>query len=221
MKKKIVITIAVVLIVILIALGLYFLLNKENDNIKFKNEYEKLNSQKGYLDIEIPKDNNVKYASFDELMEFLNNGTGIVYFGFPECPWCRNALPVLLESAKENEIQNIYYFNAKPIRDEKELKDGKIVTNKEGTKEYYELVDKLKNNLGSYEGLGDDSIKRLYFPTAVFVMGGKIVGTHIGTVDSQEDPSKPLTKNQKQELLDIYNENINKIYGTCDTEKSC
>lgn len=220
MKKKIII-ISVVIIIILVVLGLCFLLNKETDNIKFKNEYESLNNQKGYLDIEIPKDNNVKYASFDELMDFLENGTGIVYFGFPECPWCRNALPVLLEAAKENEIKNVYYYNAKPIRDEKELKDGKIVTNKKGTKEYYKLIDKLKDNLGAYEGLNDESIKRLYFPTAVFVMGGKIVGVHIGTVDSQEDPSKALTKKQRQELLDIYNENINKIYGTCDTEKSC
>lgn len=221
MKKKIVITIAVVLIVILIALGLYFLLNKETDNIKFKNEYEKLNSQKGYLDIEIPKDNNVKYASFDELMEFLNNGTGIVYFGFPECPWCRNALPVLLKAAKDNEVSNFYYYNAKSIRDEKVLKDGKVVTNKKGTDEYYKLLDKLSDVIGPYQGLNDDSIKRLYFPTAVFVMGGKIVGFHEGTVDSQEDPSKSLTSKQEKELLNIYNENIEKIYGFCDTEKSC
>ncbi len=221
MKKKTIIIITVVLVILIVITGLYFLLNKETDNIKFKQEYESLNSKKGYLDIEIPKDNNIKYVSFDELMDVLEDGTGIIYFGFPECPWCRNALPVLLEAAKENEIQNVYYFNAKSIRDDKELKDGKIVTNKEGTKEYYELVDRLKDNLGVYEGLEDDSIKRLYFPTVVFVMGGKVVGTHIGTVDSQKDPSKHLTKKQKQELLNIYNENINKIYGTCDTEKSC
>ena len=221
MKKKTIIIITVVLVILIVITGLYFLLNKETDNIKFKQEYESLNSKKGYLDIEIPKDNNIKYVSFDELMDVLEDGTGIIYFGFPECPWCRNALPVLLEAAKENEIQNVYYFNAKSIRDDKELKDGKIVTNKEGTKEYYELVDRLKYNLGVYEGLEDDSIKRLYFPTVVFVMGGKVVGTHIGTVDSQKDPSKHLTKKQKQELLNIYNENINKIYGTCDTEKSC
>ena len=219
MKKKIIIIATIV--VVLLTVGItYFIINNK-DSIKFKKEYEKLNNQKGYLDITIPSDNNVKYATFDELMEFLNSGTGILYLGFPECPWCRNALPVLLEAAKENEIQNVYYFNAKPIRDEKELKDGKIIAKKEGTKEYYKLVDQLKDYLGPYEGLEDDSIKRIYFPTAVFVMGGKVVGLHVGTVDSQEDPSKALTKKQKQELLDIYNQNINKIYGTCDTKSSC
>jgi len=221
MNKKTIITIITILIIFILIISVYFIFYKQTDNIKFKNEYETLNNQKGYLDIDIPKDNNVKYADFDELMEFLDNGTGIVYFGFPECPWCRNALPVLLKAAKENEISNVYYFNAKSIRDEKELKDGKIVTKKKGTKEYYELIDRLKDHLGVYEGLEDNNLKRLYFPTAVFVMGGKIVGTHIGTVDSQEDPSKHLTKKQEKELMKIYNENIKKIYGTCDTEKSC
>lgn len=221
MSKKTIITLLTIIILFILIIGLYFIFYKQLDNIKFKNEYEILNKQKGYLDIDIPKDNNVKYANFDELMEFLDEGTGIVYFGFPECPWCRNALPVLLKTAKENEINNVYYFNAKTIRDEKELKNGKIITTKKGTKEYYKLVEKLKDHLGVYEGLEDSHIKRLYFPTVVFVMGGKIVGTHIGTVDSQKDPSKHLTKKQENELTDIYNANIKKIYGTCDTKKSC
>lgn len=219
MKKKIIIIVAIIIVLLIIGITYYILNN--NDSTKFKNEYEKLNNQKGYLDITIPKDNNVKYATFDETMDFLNNGTGILYLGFPECPWCRNALPVLLEAAKDNEIENVYYYNAKPIRDEKELKDGKIIIKKEGTKDYYKLVDKLKDHLGPYEGLDDESVKRIYFPTAVFVMGGKVVGIHIGTVDSQKDPSKGLTKKQKQELLDTYNQNIMKIYGTCDTDSSC
>ncbi len=219
MKKKIIIIVAIIIVLLIIGITYYILNN--NDSTKFKNEYEKLNNQKGYLDITIPKDNNVKYATFDETMDFLNNGTGILYLGFPECPWCRNALPVLLEAAKDNEIENVYYYNAKPIRDEKELKDGKIIIKKEGTKDYYKLVDKLKDHLGPYEGLDDESVKRIYFPTAVFVMGGKVVGIHIGTVDSQKDPSKGLTKKQKQELLDTYNQNIKKIYGTCDTDSSC
>ena len=220
MKKSIII-ILVIIIVLAIGGGLFFLFNNKTDNVKFKNEYESLNGKGKYLEVSIPKDNNIKYATFDEVMDFLNDGTGILYLGFPECPWCRNAIPVLLEAAKKGEVEDVLYFNAKPIRDEKELKDGKIVTTKEGTKEYYKLVDKLKDVLGPYEGLNDDTIKRIYFPTVIFVEGGKIVGIHIGTVDSQKDPSKHLTKTQKEELLNIYSENIEKIYGICDKESSC
>jgi thiol-disulfide isomerase/thioredoxin len=224
MMKKIVVIIICVL-VLLTSVSCYFIFFKEkSDAVKFKEEYESLNgvkkdNGKTNMSIEISKDNPVKYSTFDDIMDVLDNGTGIIYFGFPECPWCRNAVPVLLEAAKEMEVENIYYFNALDIRDEKELKDGKVVTTKKGTKEYYKLVDKLSSVLTPYEGLEDDSIKRLYFPTAVFVMGGKIVGSHIGTVDSQEDPYKALTKKQKKELLNIYKENIEKIYGVCD--KNC
>ena len=217
---------AIVFIFVILGFLLFVILgdNATADEKHFKTEYESLNNKKNdnkktYPTVTIPKNNNVKYASFDEVMDFLDSGTGILYLGFPECPWCRNAVPVLIDRALENEVENIYYFNALSIRDIKELKDGKIVTTKKGTKEYYKLVDKLKDNLGAYEGLNDDSIKRIYFPTVVFVMGGKVVGTHIGTVDSQDNPYKPLTKKQKKELETIYDKNIDKIYGICD--ESC
>ena len=224
MKKKVIIIVSTIIVLALIGGGIYFMTKEKSDNVKFKEEYESLNGKKNdsgkkYLDVNIDKNNSVKYATYDELIKLLDSGTGVIYFGFPECPWCRNALPVLLKAAKETEMEEIYYFNAKDMRDTKELKDGKIVTTKEGTKEYYNLIDKLKDVLGPYDGLEDDSIKRLYFPTMVFVMGGKIVATHEGTVDSQEDPYVKLTEKQETELLDIYKENINKIYGTCD--KSC
>lgn len=225
MNKNIVIKLLIVLgVFLIIGIGLYIFLDDDitKDERAFKNEYENLNGQKNEngrtnIEVEIPKDNNIKYASSDEVMKFLDEGTGILYLGFPKCPWCRNIVPTLLETAKENEIEDIYYFNALSIRDEKKLdEDGNIITTKKGTKAYYKLVDRLKDQLTPYEGLNDESIKRLYFPTVIFVQSGKIVGSHIGSVDSQENPYKPLTKQQKKELKSIYTNNINKIYGTCD-----
>ena len=228
MDKKAVIKIAIILsIFIIIGIILYFILddNATVDEQRFKTEYEELNNKKNdkgkkYPIVSIPKDNNVIYASFDEVMELLDNGTGILYLGFPECPWCRNAIQVLIETAKDNEVDQIYYFNAESMRDEKTLDaNGKIVTTKKGTDEYYKLVDKLEDYLGPYEGLNDESIKRIYFPTVIFVMGGKVVGIHVDTVESQIDPYKKLTEKQQKELKQIYTNNINKIYGTCD--ESC
>jgi len=223
MKKMIVISVIVILLLVL-GLGIYYFVSKETpDNVKFKEEYEALNGEKLHgktaLTMNIPEDNNIKYASFDEIMEVLDSGTGVIYFGFPECPWCRNAVPVLIDAAKEMEIDTIYYFNAHEMRDVKELKNDEIITTKEGSKEYYELVEAMDEVLEPYEGLEDESIKRLYFPTMVFVMGGKIVDAHISTVDSQIDPYKGLTKEEEEELFSIYKEAINKIYGVCD--ESC
>ena len=225
MKKTIIKIIGLLGVVLIIGTILYVVFDDGgSDEKKFKEEYESLNGKKNdkgrtYPEVHIRKDNNITYADYDKTMEFLESGTGILYLGFPECPWCRSMVSILIDTAVQNEISDIYYFNALSIRDTKELKDGKIVTVKEGTDEYYKLVDKLSDYIGPYEGLEDESIKRIYFPTVIFVQGGKIVGSHIDTVESQKDPYKPLDAAQKEELKQIFVENINKIYGACD--ESC
>lgn len=192
-------------------------INITEDEKKFKEEYEALNNTKDsrgkeYLSIDIDENNGVIYASFEELKELLTKGTGVVYFGYPECPWCRTAVPMLLQAASNTGLEEIYYFNAKDIRDVKELdKTGKVVTKKEGTKEYYELLEILGDHFWAYDGLEDESIKRLYFPTVVFVLEGEVVGIHIDTIESQKDPRVPLTEKQKNELINIYVNNINKL----------
>jgi len=186
--------------------------NAITDNIRFKNEYEELNDET--LKIEIPKDNPMKYINYDELMDILDSGSGIVYFGFPSCPWCRNAVPVLLDAAKEKNINEIYYFNALEMRDIKELdENGNVITKKEGTKQYEEIVNKLYDYLDVYEGLNDDSIKRLYFPNIFFIQNGNVVANNMATVESQTNPKIPLNNEQYQELKKIYLSGIDKIYN--------
>ncbi|MDD3341648.1 MAG: hypothetical protein PHN72_05635 [Bacilli bacterium] len=197
---------------------------KETDATKFKKEYESLNNKvdednKTYKKISIEEENPMVYSSAEEIVKRLQEGTSIIYLGFPECPWCRNAVPVLLESAKEEGVDKIYYFNALSIRDQKHVENGKIVTDKEGTSLYYEIVDHLKDFLPSYKDLGDDSIKRLYFPTVVFVKEGKIQKVHTSTVDSQKDPSKSLTQEQKEELKGIYSKEIQEMSAALCDEK--
>jgi len=201
MKDKIkIILLATTLVIGLICL--IFNINS-NDNKKFKFEYEILNNKdNGYgnkhLEINIKENNKIKYASYEEIKKILTEGSGVIYFGFPECPWCRNIINPLLNASEETEVKNIYYFNAVDIRDKKHLDENNtIITDNEGTKEYKELVEILYDNLEEYEGLNDPTIKRLYFPTVVFVKDGKIISTHIGTLDDQENPFEPLNDKQK------------------------
>lgn len=197
-----------------------------NDSIKFKEEYESLNGkydnvrERKYLDVNISSDNPVKYATFTEISDLIDHGTGVIYFGFPECPWCRNAVPVLLEAAETTGVDTIYYFNALDIRDEKFLDaNGEIVTTKEGTKEYKQLLKKLDKYLSVYSGLNDDSIKRLYFPTVFFIKEGVVIGNHIGTVDSHNDSKVKLNSEQKLELKNIYEDFMMKVLdSSCDKE---
>lgn len=200
--------------------------NIESDAVKFKNEYESLNekvndSGKKYVEVSIDDDNVITYSNYNEVMDILNNGTGVIYFGFPECPWCRNVVPILLESAEITGINKIYYYNALSIRDTKVLNEnGTITTEKEGTEEYYNLISVLSEYLGEYKGLNDTSIKRLYFPTVVFVKDGEILGLHVGTVSSQTDPYIKLNEEQTSELKNIYVDYMHKVLDDlCD--ESC
>lgn len=194
--------------------------NKEKeiitDALKFKKEYESVNNN----NISIPQDNAIVYSNPTEILSILKK-TGIIYFGYPECPWCRSAVPTLLNTANMVGIDQIYYYNAKEIRDNKHLDEGgKIITDKEGTQEYKKLIEALKEVLPVYDGLNDESIKRLYFPTVVFVKDGKILGLHVGTVKSQTDPNTLLTKQQEQELSLIYSDYMHQVLGdVCD--ESC
>ena len=225
MEKKLVIPCITTVLALLLVLCVNVSNNKSHkiDALKFKAEYESLNGKKNknnkeYVHVEVATKNPFIYASYDDVMDILSNGTGVIYFGFPECPWCRNMVPVLADAAKEMGIDKVYYFNALDMRDIKSLdKDGSIKTEKEGTKEYYKLIKVLGDSIGSYEGLNDESIKRLYFPTVVFVKDGKILTSHIGTLDSQTDPYKVLNDKQKNELKEIYMDGINKVYEImCD-----
>lgn len=199
-----------------------YIVYTNTDNYKFASEYNSLNgkkteSGKTYLTTNI-KTNNVKYTSYKEVFDILDGKTGIIYFGFPECPWCRNALPVLLEAADD---QTIYYFNNKEDRDTKELlEDGTVKTTKESTKDYKKLIEKLGDYADTYDGLNDENIKRLYYPTVLFVKNGKIIDKIVGTVDSQKDPYKPLTSKQTKELKEKYQNAISKMQ-TCSNDEKC
>ncbi|MGN1000620.1 MAG: hypothetical protein ACI4OG_01630 [Bacilli bacterium] len=184
------------------------------DAVNFEKEYENLNNRvnsnnnKVYPTVDISSDNPIKYSSYDEIFEILESGTGVIYLGFPECPWCRNLVPVLLSAAKEVELDTLYYLNIKEDRDLLLLDENKdIITEKEGNKKYFELVEKLDQILDEYILTANDGSevktgeKRIYLPIVIFVKNGEIVGYHDGTVESQEDPYVALTDRENEELL--------------------
>lgn len=230
MKKKLVIIILLAIFLIGASIGVYSLFNKKvatTDGVKFKTEYEKLNSILGdngeneYMTLNLPDTSMIKYSSYEEIFNVIENGTGIIYLGFPECPWCRNAITPLLEVMSDNAIDTVYYLNIKDDRDTLVLDEsGNIVTEKEGTDNYKKLVDLLRDNLGEYKGLNDSTIKRIYLPSVIFVKDGTVVGIHVSTVDSHTVGRTPLDDEQKTELKGIYQELVDKTYGgVCD--QSC
>jgi thiol-disulfide isomerase/thioredoxin len=93
------------------------------DALRFKQEYEALNDvlnddrTNKYFYLSISEHNNIVYLTYEQLVDFTSNGTGLLYFGRPACPWCRLLVPHLLEYAKEAGV-NIYYYDIEQDRSE-------------------------------------------------------------------------------------------------------
>ena len=235
-KEKLLYILMPILCAVALVLGYIKTINKtpeETDALKFKKEYESLTGEK-YVKLDIPEDNPIVYADYDKLLEVIDNGTGIIYLGFPGCPWCRSALPVLLDAAKENNVETIYYMNILNERESYIVEEDKLVyakdedgNEKKGTKGYFKLLKALDKHLTDYkiefEGkkykVGE---KRIYAPTVIFVRDGKVLGLHVSTVESQENPREKLSKKQYEELYTIYDEYIIEVKsGTCSIGTSC
>lgn len=221
MKKQTQVIIGVVLLLVgIVGCVWFYLCDRDNevafDALKFQAEYEDYNgrinegNQKTYLSMDLPNYGPIKYSSYDEIFDILENGTGVIYFGFPTCPWCRNLVPTLIDSAIKAKIEKIYYLNILDDRDLKELNEkGKVETTRKGTEDYTKLVEKLYDFLPVYSGLEDETIKRIYMPTVVFVKDGKVLGLEQSLKTFQDrvqgDPYLAMNKAENKELAGIFN----------------
>lgn len=156
MKNKGLIFGLIAIIIILIGVVIYLLVrdnNKEDvetttDAQKFSEEYSSISD-----------DNVFVYASFDEIIDVLDGGSGIVYLGFPECQWCNAYVPYLNEVAKSVGISQILYYNIKEDRSSNS-----------------ENYQKIVNLLDGYLQNDEEGNPRIYVPAVIFVNGGEIVG---------------------------------------------
>lgn len=179
------------------------------DAIKFKNEYEVLNGKKinnkVVRELSISKYNSIIYTSAKEVEEKIsNNETFVIYLGFPECPWCRSVLPILLEVASDLKIDTIYYINIKDMRDSYEIVDNKLKKMKKGTKDYKILLRLFDNVIDEYTLTNDDGEeidtleKRIYAPSIISVVNGEVVDLTDGISDMQTDAYMKLTDDIKK-----------------------
>ena len=181
MKRKVV-------LVIILLLTLTLTACKENisDSQKFAEEYT-----------EVPEYNVFVYKGAEEIIKILEHGTGIVYLGFPECPWCQAYVPILSEVADIEGIDKIYYFNI-------------INERKENTQNYQKMVSILSDYL-QYD---DEGNKRIYVPAIIAVIDGQIIGfDDESSYDTlgYDDPKDYWTEDRKENLNKRLTEMISKV----------
>lgn len=211
------------------------------DEKKFQSEYEALNgtaNDSGIFNktLDVMEDNNVVYLSLSEAEEMLEKGSGVIYFGFASCPWCRNLLPNLLQAVKDTKLETLYYVNlldedGNDIRSKYVLNEkGKVKKEKDGSIEYYNILALLSEHLSDYVLLKENGKtvstpeKRLSAPTVVSVKDGNILDLYEITIemtDKDQGASKVVTKEDEKNALEAYKELIKKYQNNECTEEGC
>ena len=172
MKKKLLLIIPLVLTFILVGCTKE---EKETDSEKFAKEYTT-----------VTDDNYFVYRNIDEIIKILEHGTGVVYLGFPECPWCQAYVPMLNEVADIEGLEKIYYYNIYEDR-------------KNNTDSYQKIV----NIIGDYLQYDDEGNKRIYVPAIIVVSEGKIIGFDDETAYDTKGFEKPEEYWTKEEVSDL------------------
>ena len=189
--------------------------------------------------MEVMANNNIKYITIEEAAKMLDTGSGVIYFGFAGCPWCRNAVPALLTAMSNTDLEVIYYVDVRSEADNTDTDIRSIWTlnarNKavkdekhEVSDAYYDILRLLAGHLSDYTLKTDSGKvvntgeKRLYAPTVVAVSNGTVVGFHESTLDGHDivDGNLPdLTKEQEEELVGIYTNIIRKyLKSDCSSD---
>lgn len=148
---------------------------EKSDAKKFAEEYK-----------EVGEDNVFVYREVDDIIKIMEHGTGIVYLGYPECPWCQAYVKYLNEVAKEEGFDKIYYCNTKKVKENDMDK-------------YQKLVSLLSGHL-QYNEEGNEWI---YVPNVSFHVNGKLIGNDYESskdTHNLKDPKEYWTKEEIKEL---------------------
>lgn len=148
MKKKLLLMIPIIFAILVTGCT-----KTETDGEKFAKEYTTVDENNYFV-----------YRNIEEITKILENGTGVVYLGFPECPWCQSYVKYLDEVAKEVGIEKIYYYNIYEDR-------------KNNTDDYKKIVSLLGDNL-QYD---DEGSLRVYVPNVSFHINGEVIGNDCET----------------------------------------
>ena len=138
-----------------------------SDSAKFKSEYPR-----------VAANNRFVYASDKEVLNIFDSGSGVVFLGFPQCPWCQHLSEYVDQAARAEGIAKIYYLNIRDAR-------------ANNSEVYQKLVKKLE----PYLDKDDNGKPRIFVPDVSIVKNGKIIGRYKeeSTGDDNITPDKYWT----------------------------
>lgn len=152
-----------------------------NEHDEMLENYPQLKDDKHIIDI----------LNGEETLKIISNKESFVLLmGFTPCPWCQALMPYYNKVAKEEGLKKIYYLDILDMRNNPDSPD----------KIYYDALYTY-----CHDAL-DTKNDRISAPTIIVVKEGKLIGYHLGTVDShviEGGTLPPLNDNQIKELQQI------------------
>lgn len=145
---------------------------KKSDNLTFALEYN------------ITEDNLFKYKTTKETLQLLSEGSGIIFFGFPENDWSKDYALILNKAAKKEGIKEIYYYNFKAARSS-------------NNRSYNQMIEKLHDFLPVL----DSGVQNIYAPSMVIVKNGNILfyDDETAIMSGNREPSEYWDLENKEE----------------------
>lgn len=138
----------------LVILAFIYLGTKDYHLVSYATDGERFNGDYN----EIPRNNPFIYLNSTELIELLNNGSGIIFMGNSENEWSQEYAKYLYELLKDTKVEEVYYYDVKKV---------KLLKNRN----YYNIIKALEGNLIET----DDSDNNLFSPSLYIVKDGEVV----------------------------------------------
>ena len=146
------------------------------------------------------KESGFQDMTVDESIAFFENEqTGIIYFGFPGCPWCDEVVDILEEVSQETQIP-IHY-----VRTRKGKEENFEHTYSQSQKEEW------MRYISSYMSDNEEGIPTLYVPLVVCVENGIAISAHVGTVEDHDAHERLMSEQEIKEVRNIYKKMFNKL----------
>lgn len=141
-------------------------------------------------------DNHFEVLDSEGALTFLENGTGILFLGFPENVWSTPIAEILDEVSKSENFSPIYYFN---FLDER----NSYHTNYQG----------ILREIDDYLVTDDTGELQLYAPLVVAISHGKVFFYDNDTafMNYKTNPKSYWTEEKKSEKKEQYKEVLKRI----------
>lgn len=207
-KKLLIVSLCCLALAVVCVLVYFFVIKEDEDNQEKADTAIETDAERFVKEYPGVGENNMfVYKSIDEIGDILENGTGIVYLGFPECKWCQAYVKYLYAVAVEEKIDAIYYTNI-------------LVDRKNNTEQYQRLVSILKDYLLKDE----EGNPRIYVPDITVVSNGEILGhdnetSVITSADSgtpQEYWNEERIQNLKERLREMFRKLESNTCTSCE-----